>query len=95
MVKGGMKHTDGDAEAVQADEVLVAVAAGNLLAVAAVGAVGLGADVDLGVLLGLALGESKSGHGGDDERLDEGHFEGCWVGLKDGFGKVFMSESGC
>ena len=75
-MKGGMKHTDGDAEAVQTDEVLVAVAAGNLLAIAAVGAVGLGADVDLGVLLSLTLGESNSGHGGNDERLEEGHFEG-------------------
>ena len=70
---------DGDAEAVQADEVLAAVAAGKLLAVAALGAAGLGADIDLGVLVGGTLGEGNSGHGGDDERLEEGHFEG--VGL--------------
>jgi hypothetical protein len=73
------EHTDGDAEAVQADEVLAAVAAGNLLAVAALGGTGLGVNVDLGVLVGGTLGEGNSGHGGDDERLEEGHFEG--VGL--------------
>ena len=76
---GECKHTDGDGEAVQADEVLAAVAAGELLAVAALGAVGLGVNVDLGVLVGGTLGEGNSGHGGDDERLEEGHFEG--VGL--------------
>ena len=81
------ERTDGDAEAVQADEVLAAVAAGDLLAVAALGAAGLGVDVDLGVLVGGTLGEGNSGHGGDDERLEEGHFEVCWFGLKDGFGK--------
>jgi hypothetical protein len=73
------KRTDGDAEAVDADEVLAAVAAGNLLAVAALGTAGLGVNVDLGVLVGGTLGEGNSGHGGDDERLEEGHFEG--VGL--------------
>ena len=73
------KRTDGDAEAVQADEVLAAVAARDLLAVTALGLVGLGVDVDLGVLVGGTLSEGNSGHGGDDERLEEGHFEG--VGL--------------
>ena len=44
------RRTDGDAEAVEADEVLAAVAAGDLLAVAADGLVGGGLDVDVGVL---------------------------------------------
>jgi hypothetical protein len=39
--------TDGDAQAVEADEVLAAVAAGNLLAVTALGGVVLAGDVDL------------------------------------------------
>ena len=72
-------HTDGDAQAVSTNEVLAAVAAGNLLAVAALGLGGLGVDLDLGVLVGgAALGSSESdgGHGGDEERLDEGHFVG-------------------
>jgi hypothetical protein len=39
--------TDGDAQAVEANEVLTAVAAGNLLTVAALGGVVLAGDVDL------------------------------------------------
>ena len=78
-VKLECERTNGDAEAVQADEVLAAVAAGNLLAVTALGLARLGVDLDLGVLVGGTLGEGNSGHGGDDERLEEGHFEG--VGL--------------
>ena len=76
--------TDGDAQAVEANEVLTGVAAGELLAVAALGLAGLGVDLDLGVLVrGTALGEGNSGHGGDDERLVEGHFVGLgWVGWK-------------
>ena len=76
------RRTDGDAEAVKTDEVLAAVAAGDLLAVTALVVAGLGVDVDLGVLVGsTALGESNGGHGGDDERLEEGHFVGLgWVG---------------
>ena len=71
------RRTDGDAEAVKTDEVLAAVAAGDLLAVTALVVAGLGVDVDLGVLVGsTALGESNGGHGGDDERLEEGHFVG-------------------
>ena len=69
--------TDGDAQAVGADEVLTAVAAGELLAVAADSLVGLRVDADLGVAIrGTALGsgEGNSGHGGDEERLEEGHF---------------------
>jgi hypothetical protein len=45
------RRTDGDAKAVEADEVLAAVAAGDLLAVAADGLVGGGLDVDVGVLV--------------------------------------------
>ena len=79
---GRVRRTDGDAEAVKTDEVLAAVAAGDLLAVAALVVAGLGVDVDLGVLVGsTALGESNGGHGGDDERLEEGHFVGLgWFG---------------
>jgi len=81
--------TDGDAEAVQADKVLAAVAAGDLLTVAADGGARLGVDVDLGVLVGgTALGSSEGndGHGGDEERLEEGHF-GSWVGWLERVGK--------
>ena len=87
-------RTDGDAQAVGTDEVLAAVAAGELLAVTALGGGVGGVDVDLGVLVGATLGEGNGGHGGDDESLEEGHFEGCWVGLKDGL-KRLLSESGC
>jgi hypothetical protein len=82
------EHTNGDAQAVEANEVLAAVAAGDLLAVAALGRVVLGADVDLGVLVRSTLGggEGNSGHGGDEERLEEGHFG--WLGfLVEGVGK--------
>ena len=73
--------TDGDAQAVKTDEVLAAVAAGDLLAVAALGGVVLAGSLDLGVLVGSALGsgEGNSSHGGDEERLEEGHFD-CWFG---------------
>lgn len=75
-VSGRWILTDGDAQAVGTDEVLTAVAASELLAVAANGVVGLRVNADLGVLVGSALGrgEGEGGHGGDDERLDEGHF---------------------
>ena len=78
------RRTDGDAQAVKTDEVVAGVAAGELLAVAALGLAGLGVDLDLGVLVrGTALGEGNSSHGGDDERLVEGHFVGLgWVGWK-------------
>jgi hypothetical protein len=86
--------TDGNAQAVEADEVLAAVAAGNLLAVAALGGVVLAGDVDLLVtvrgagkvvsgirivrelrsrLPGGRSGEGDSGHGGEDEGLEESH----------------------
>ena len=71
--------TDGDAQAVEADEVLTAVAAGELLAVAASSLGGLGVDADLGVAIGgtaLRSGVGEGGHGGDEERLEEGHFVG-------------------
>ena len=55
------KLTDGDAQAVGANEVLAAVAAGKLLAVAADGAVVLGRDVDLGVAGGLGVGRGSLG----------------------------------
>jgi hypothetical protein len=42
-------HTNGDAQAVGTDEVLAAVAAGELLAVAASSAVRLGVDVNVSV----------------------------------------------
>lgn len=76
-----MLLTDGDAQAVGADEVLTAVAAGELLAVAALGG-GVGRrDIDLLVTLGGTLGGGvgKGGHGGDEESLDEGHFVGLGV----------------
>jgi hypothetical protein len=77
------KLTNGDAQAVEADEVLTAVAAGELLAVAAGGAVGLGVDADLGVAIGsttLGSGVGEGGHGGDEESLEEGHFVGLgWL----------------
>jgi hypothetical protein len=76
MVAG--RRTNGDAQAVKTNEVLAGVAAGELLAVAALGLASLGVDVDLGVLVGgtaLGSGESDGGHGGDEERLDEGHFD--------------------
>ena len=68
--------TDGDAQAVEADEVLAAVAAGDLGAVAALGLVGGRVDLDLLVAVrgtGLGNGEGNSGHGGNDEGLDESH----------------------
>ena len=55
--------TNGNAQAVGANEVLAAVAAGDLLAVAADGAVLLGLDVDLGV---AGLLSDRSGLGGGD-----------------------------
>jgi hypothetical protein len=76
------ERTDRNAEAVQADEVLAAVAAGDLLSVAADGLVGVGVDIDVGVLVGCTArrsGVGNNSHGGDEERLEEGHFEG--VGL--------------
>jgi hypothetical protein len=83
------KRTDGDAEAVQANEVLAAVAAGDLLTVAAHGLARLGVDVNVGVLVAGTAGggsEGNSGHGGDDERLEEGHFGDLGV-LVGGVGK--------
>jgi len=76
------RRTDGDAEAVGADEVLAAVAAGELLAVTAGSGAVLGVDLDLLVVVGgtaLGSGEGNSSHGGDEERLEEGHCKG--VGL--------------
>jgi hypothetical protein len=77
------KRTDGDAEAVQANEVLAAVAAGDLLTVAAHGLARLGVDVNVGVLV---AGTAGGGSGGDDERLEEGHFGDLGV-LVGGVGK--------
>ena len=94
------ERTNGNAQAVGGDEVLAGVAAGELLAVAALGLAGLGVDVDVGVLVGgtaLGSGEGDGGHGGDEEGLDEGHFDGLgwlvgkgweasvvdWIGLLD------------
>jgi hypothetical protein len=75
--------TNGDAQAVEANEVLTAVAAGELLAVTASGTVGLGVDADLGVAIGsttLGSGVGEGGHGGDEESLEEGHFVGLgWL----------------
>jgi hypothetical protein len=74
--------TDGDAQAVGANEVLTAVAAGELLAVTADGLGVLGVDADLGVAVrGTTLGSGvgEGGHGGDEESLEEGHFVD-WVG---------------
>ena len=76
------RRTDGDAEAVDSEEFLAAVAAGELLAVTAGSAAVLGVDLDLLVVVrGTALGsgEGNSSHGGDEERLEEGHCKG--VGL--------------
>jgi len=76
------RQTNGDAEAVQADEVLAAVAAGELLSVTALGRVVLGVDLNLLVAIrGTTLrgGEGNSSHGGNEERLEEGHCKG--VGL--------------
>ena len=77
------ERTDGDAQAVKTNEVLAAVAAGDLLAVAADGGGVLAVDLDLLVVVGstaLGSGEGNSGHGGDEERLDEGHFVGLgWL----------------
>ena len=76
------RRTDGDAEAVGANEVLAAVAAGELLAVTAGSLAVLGVDLDLLVVVGsTALGgsEGNGSHGGDEERLEEGHCKG--VGL--------------
>jgi hypothetical protein len=61
----GMKLTNGDAQAVGTNKVLAAVAASELLVVAADGVVGLGRDVDLGVAGGLSLGGSSLGGLGD------------------------------
>ena len=58
--------TNGDAQAVGADEVLAAVAAGDLLAVAADGAVVLAGDIDLGVARLLVHGRGGSSLGGSD-----------------------------
>jgi hypothetical protein len=72
------ERTDGNAEAVQADEVLAAVAAGDLLAIAAVRRAVLGRDIDFLVAVrsaGGGCGVGNSGHGGDEERLEEGHCE--------------------
>ena len=68
--------TDRNAQAVKTNEVLAAVAAGDLLAVAALGLAGLGVDLDLLVAIrgaGLGSGEGKGGHRGDDEGLEESH----------------------
>ena len=76
------RRTDGDAEAVGANEVLAAVAAGELLAVTAGSLAVLGVDLDLLVVVRgttLGSGEGNSSHGGDEERLEEGHCKG--VGL--------------
>jgi hypothetical protein len=76
------RQTDGDAEAVEADQVVAGVAASELLAVTAGSGAVLGADLDLLVVVGgTALGSSEgnSSHGGDEERLEEGHCKG--VGL--------------
>lgn len=75
-------RTDGDAQAVGTDEVLAAVAAGELLAVAADSLGGLGVDIDLGgaVRATLGSGEGNGSHGGEDESLEEGHFVD-WVWL--------------
>jgi hypothetical protein len=76
-VDGRLIHTNGDAQAVGTDEVLTAVAAGELLAVTASSGVRLGVDVNVGVVIGSAAGggsNDDSSHGGDDERLEEGHF---------------------
>ena len=73
---------DGDAEAVEADQVVALVAASELLAVTAGSGTVLRADLDLLVAVGgTALGSSEgnSSHGGDEERLEEGHCKG--VGL--------------
>ena len=106
--------TDGDAQAVGADQVLAAVAAGDLLAVAADGAVVLAVDLDFGVAGGLGVhgrggllgggglcgrgglavaggGGDEDGHGGDEEGLHEGHFEG-WIGLVGGVGGEWLVE---
>ena len=72
---GSEERTDGDAQAVKTNEVLAAVAAGDLLAVAAHLLVGAGVDGDLGVLVRATLGEGNGSHGGDDESLEEGHFD--------------------
>jgi hypothetical protein len=58
--------TNGDAQAVGTDEVLAAVAAGDLLAVAADGAVVLAGDVDLGVAGLLVHGRGGSSLRGSD-----------------------------
>ena len=76
------RRTDGDAEAVEADQVVALVAASELLAVTAGSGAVLRADLDLLVAVGgTALGSSEgnSSHGGDEERLEEGHCKG--VGL--------------
>jgi hypothetical protein len=49
LIDGIWIHTNGDAQAVGTDEVLAAVAAGELLAVAASSAVRLGVDVNVSV----------------------------------------------
>jgi hypothetical protein len=85
------KRTDRNAEAVQADEVLAAVAAGNLLAVAAVRGAVLGRDIDLLVTVrsaGGGCGVGNSGHGGDEERLEEGHCKVVELVWKTGLKKV-------
>jgi hypothetical protein len=71
------RRTNWNAQAVQPNKVLVAVAASDLLAVAADGRARLRVDVDVGVLVGgtaLWSGEGRDGHGGDEEGVDESHF---------------------
>jgi hypothetical protein len=78
---GGYMRTDGDAQAVGTDEVLAAVAAGELLAIPTHGLVGLGVDVDVGVAVRCTTGWSgvrEGSHGGDEESLEESHFVG-WI----------------
>jgi hypothetical protein len=88
---------DGDAEAVEADQVVAGVAASELLAVTAGSGAVLRADLDLLVVVGgTALGSSEgnSSHGGDEERLEEGHCKGVGLVWKTGL-KSVGSESGC
>ena len=68
-----MRLTDGDAEAVKADEVLAAVAAGDLGAVAALLGRLVGGNRDLLGAVGTTLGGGvgKGGHGGEDDGLGE------------------------
>jgi hypothetical protein len=102
--------TNGDAQAVGTDEVLAAVAAGDLLAVAADGAVVLGRDIDLGVA-GLLVDRGGSdlssgglgtvaGSGGDEGGHggdEESLHEGHfvgWVGWLVGWWKLVVVVGG-